>query len=614
MLMNEGNLFPHEVPTTKTLSNLKKNSKKVIIIYNLPPNYKRCKSSLSSALKATSFSSYLDNNKLERQREFLISGNKLKRSIKDLKFVPKIEINKKNDNFAKEIRSEVINENVKNEIIMDNSVDQKLKQEPESLNSQNQEIINNKLNAFEEKDLLRETYQISKEYIPKSSQSLTKELNFEGLEGRIPQDVLKSTTIPIIVNKDTKESLETFKEILEIPQKTIKKESYIEGSSYKERHSSREFYELKGQNFRNYKYRCYEKELRMLENKALAKNKVIGGHWFPTIENIIEEASQGIEFNSNTFDKLREEYALWKQKLINSRNKSSQFEENLQDQPQDFPAPQRNLTKTPDLQMENVRYIDKNKPKTSDAAAKTKNSWFLFEEMKYNARKIKNDSIHEAKEGEKIVCGFKRNFSTKFNEIHQEFQRLLAAENMEKHLEVIGLRKNIEKIGEKTKNVGKITKGNQLMANKFVVDRIQFKGLIRNYKVLNEKNEKLNKKIQNTLKIYKEGVEFHGFMRFYEIFVRKPTNFEKINEFMLEMMKPKELNLTNFLQNLKLLLSNIQNREKRQEIYMSYLNLFSDCGIVNKEQKTLVIENLNEMVAKNQLFLFELFEIICINK
>lgn len=596
-IINEDNLLTHNLATAKTLSNSKKQSKKVIILYNHPPNYKRCKSSLSSALKKTSFSATFDNNKV--QREFLISGNKLKRSIKDLKFIPKIEITQKNENFPKEINSEI----VKNDIKIDNSVDQKLKPDPEILQTnKNQEILN-KLNTFEEKDLLSETYQISKEYIPNS----TKELNFEGLEGRIPQDLLKSPEIPLIVSKDTKESLETFKEILEIPQKTAKKETFIEPSSFKERHSCQEFYELKEQNFRNYKYRCYEKELHMLENKALAKNKIIGGRWFPTIENIIEEASQGNDLNSNTFDKLREEYFLWKQKLINSKNKP-QNEEITQEKAREFPIFKRNIAKTPDFQM---GY----KPKTSDAAgSKTQKSWFLFEEMKYNARKIKNDSIHEAKEGEKIVCGFKRNFSTKFNEIHQEFQRLLASENMEKHFEIIGFRKNIEKTAENKKYGGKIVKGNSFAATKFVVDRVDFKNLLRSYKVLNEKNEKLNKKIQNTLKINKEGVDFHGFMRFYEIFVRKPPNLEKINEFMLELLKPKELNLTKFLQNFKLLLSNIQNREKRQDIYLNYLNLLSDWGIVNKEKKELVIENLNEMVINNQFILYELFEIICINK
>lgn len=638
----------------------KKHTKPIVTLYNIHPNLKYFRSSLAESFKATQISN-------DYPRKFLISGNKMKRtlhtkaaSIARLKDQPKpsqkdlipqtsqkdpisIQLDKQSSLEPHVVNNDgvLIKEQQFNTSHRQNENDQyfdKTEKQTKKDNPQSSLGKNNKKNSLFTPD----PFPADNQHPIRSLQHLN--------QSRISQEVPPS----IIENKDfelksiamhgsfnpkssfqlldwgkSNQSLKPKTETLLASNPLIHEKTEVLITSHSRDSNDyvgmkkSEFYELPGRNFKNYKYKKYDRELMTDSRSAFGhnlKNKLplIGARWFPSIENIIEQNSQKTETNqANTFEKLREEYFTWKQNLIGSRGKSR--EPPLEEISSGLFR--KSQAKTPNINLQVRENIYKNKPKTSDTLLKTVlinhlNDWEQRE-------RDRTSSIHENKEGDIINCGFKRTFSNKFNVVYQEFQKMIEMQRgMRKGFEIVGLRKEIEiiEIGEKTKNFEKNQKNTEKIVKNTEKQHqfgkkdefVNFEILGKNYKFLGKMHEKLRKRVFEALGVNNIdfNMDFNDFMRFYEVFLQKPLNAEKIVEFLIEFLKPKENSVQNFLKNVKKLLKNIKDAQKKQETYTYLLDIFTKNGVITKDPETLSISLLSNIFLENRLNPFELLYLI----
>lgn len=556
----------------------KKSQKKVIILNNYPTNYNLYKSSLASSLKVLSSS-------LNRKKDFFVTGNKFHRSISISPL-----------------------QNPKNELPILKIIEEKQNIIATANPLENSKIINgnNNKQTFTELDNLEENKSESFDNAVKSKinfqsdkiDRLSKEFSqtsYQNIMNKTPLDPLLIKERELI-GKETKESLENIKEMFEIPRKT-----FIDSINFRKSSLSHDFYELKEQYFKNYKYKRYDKQLNSLENKALAKHTLLGVHWYPSIESIIQNSSYKNEKKGNIFEKLREEYFLWKKGIIDSREKNFAPYETFEiDEKKDK---NQNLAITPNTLLERKQLINVSKPKTTEGIHKR----FLFDEVKGigSAKFSLKEPSQELRDGEKLVSGFKRTFSTKYNEIIKEFNNLLIKTRKEKEvLEIVGLKKNIQK-NEKNKESKKIGK----FVSEIDSNRISIKIFQKRFdEILNNIDEILLKIFYKNIELQKNGIDFDGFLKFYEVFVIQPTNMDKVNKFMMDFFKIKNNSLQNFLKIFEILIKSIKNESLRKTRKEEFYEIFERLGIFDHENQIFKKQLLEKMVNEGKISFYELFE------
>ena len=638
----------------------KHHSKPCVTLYNIHPNLKYFRSSLADSFKATQICN-------DDPRKFLVSGNKMKRalhtkaaSIAKFKDPPKIgqkdpipEITQKDpipiklvdkkssfeplqvgNNIEMPIKEQQFDNKQQNEIEQNFDKNEKQLKKPPSIGQNNKKnslfmpdpyptISQNPIRSLQHLNQSR----ISQEVIPSIIENKDFEIKSIAMHGSFNP----KSSFQLLEWGKSNQSLKQKTETLLASNPLIHEKTEVLITSHSRDSNDyfgtkkMEFYELPGRNFKNYKYKKYDRELMTDSRSAFGhnlKNKLplIGARWFPSIERLIEQNSQKTETNhANTFEKLREEYFSWKQNLIVSRGKSRepQIEEISSG------LLRKNQAKTPNINLKLRENIYKNKPKTSDTLLKTVlinhlNDWEQRE-------RDRTSSIHENKEGDIINCGFKRTFSNKFNVVYQEFQKMIEMQRgMRKGFEIVGLRKEIEtvEIVEKNKNaeknlknIEKNLKNMEKQQHKILEggnEFVNFEILSKNFKFLGKMHEKLRKRVFEALGVNNSdfNMDFNDFMRFHEVFLQKPLNGEKIVEFLIEFLKPKENSVQNFLKNVKKLLKNIKDVQKKQETYTYLLDIFTKNGVITKDPETLSFSLLQNIFLDNKLNPFEILYLI----
>ena len=595
----------------------RESQRKTLILYNIHPNLKVCKSSLASSYKNKGFSA-------DFQREFLLSGSKLKRNEKTIT----------NHNFFKE--SHIQNqENIeKNDAVLKDSqnIDTRKKSEIIGEDENFQENEKN-IDYFENIGNLKQS--LISEKMEKNEEKQKNEKNPKKSE--IYQNPIK------ISKKSVDKKPHEFLKIEENPKKLkihsiafIKPlDNFFESHEHNKSHQreeigsnsikSHDFYELKGQYFKNYKYKRDDREVFFLDDKSFGQNTknklpLIGARGFPSIESILQQATNNQEQpKSNTFEKLREDYFVWKDKFMENREKTKDLEQNQEN----FSNNKKNNSKTTlnmNFHMKIQKKAYENKPKTSDGVMKT----ILINSIHdYEDREDKefNNSIHQSKNGDIINCGFKRNYSRKFNEIYEEFQKLIEKQrNLNDNLEIVGLKKNIDiieimKNEEKEKNRLKKTKKQHFTKSQKnnQETRLSLDIFKKCFRFIRRNNEKIIQRIMHIFGMNEKekSMDFNNFMKFYEIFIEKQPKIEKLIEFIKDFLMPDEINsITHFLQNLKLLLKNVNDSNKKKETYEILLEILKEFEIIDENKKILKMENFSKIFISNRISPMELIILI----
>jgi len=617
----------------------KEHTKPTFIIYNIHPNLKICKPSLALSFKATMTTQDDDTSK------FILSGKKMKRfpflqSISNAqnqmspRKIPHYEpLNPQNNNDPLSIQN---NNQLSPPILQNNpqSIQEKtqldppiIQKDPLFIPEKNAPLVLDKNYTNNQPENLlnsQESLQNSQKNmnLPRNSQDLPPsilEINDLQTKSLIFHDSNIQSSVKL---NDFVKSTQSLSKNLMIdppklkdapPQTTPQKTEVLITAQSRESidmYNSRkqEFYELNGQNFKNYKYKRYDRELLLDSRGSFGQNlknklPLTGARWFPSIESIIEQHSQKVEVNrTNTFEKIREEYFLWKHNLIENREKPREIGSSVE-------IKRRNQEKTPNFIIKAREKIYENKPKTSDCLLKT----VLINKIKNWDLKERdhNSSIHQAKEGDIINCGFKRTFSKKFNVVFHEFQKLLEKERSLKiGFEVVGLHKSIEK-GENLKKKNMKNEKNKLKIESSN-EQFNMEMLIKSYKFIKIMHEKIRKRV---FKVFGEKnnegkMDFTEFMRFYAVFLQKPMILEKIIEFLIEFLRPKENTVPSFLKNIKVLVKNINDANKKQETYSYLLDILTENKVILKTPQTLDFSLLPGLFQEKKLNPIDIFALI----
>ena len=200
--------------------------------------------------------------------------------------------------------------------------------------------------------------------------------------------------------------------------------------------------------------------------------------------------------------------------------------------------------------------------------------------------------------------------------VYQEFQKMIEMQiGMKKGFEVVGFKKEIESVEiilEKNKHLEKNQKNAEKNQKNNEKQIVNFEILGKNYKFLWKMNEKLRKRVFEALGINNNdlNMDFNDFMKFYEVFLQKPQNAEKIVEFLIEFLKPKENSVKSFLKNVKKLLKNIKDVQKKQETYTYLLDIFTRNCVITKDPETLSFSLLSNIFLDNKLNPFEILYLI----